>query len=76
MSLFVAWYNLCRVHETLRCTPAMSLGVSDHIWSIGELIDAALSAPKPAPTIPVSPGPSRPAPRGFQLRVIQGGKFR
>ena len=39
----------CRVHETLRVTPAMQLGVTDHIWSIGELVDAALNneAPKP-----------------------------
>lgn len=41
VSLFVAHYNLCRVHETIRCTPAMALGVTDHIWSIGELIKAA-----------------------------------
>jgi IS1 family transposase len=71
MSLYVAWYNLCRVHETLRVTPAMALGVSDHIWTISELIDAALSAPKPAPTLPVPPTPTRPSPRGFQLRAIQ-----
>jgi hypothetical protein len=74
ISLHVAWYNLCRVHETLRTTPAMALGVSDHIWTIGELIDAALSTPKPAPTLPVPPAPTRPSPRGFQLRVIRGGK--
>jgi hypothetical protein len=43
--LHVAHYNLCRVHETLRVTPAMALGVTDHIWLIAELIDAALSAP-------------------------------
>jgi IS1 family transposase len=76
VSLHVAHYNLCRVHETLRTTPAMALGVSNHIWTIGELIDAALTAPKPAPTLPVPPAPTRPNPRGFQLRVIQGGKLR
>jgi IS1 family transposase/uncharacterized protein YerC len=43
IALFVAHYNLCRVHETLRVTPAMQLGVTDHIWTIGELIDAAMS---------------------------------
>jgi IS1 family transposase len=48
VALFVAHYNLCRVHETLRVTPAMQLGVADHIWNIGELVDTALSneAPK------------------------------
>ena len=42
VALYVAHYNLCRVHETLRVTPAMQLGVTDHIWTIGELVDAAL----------------------------------
>lgn len=41
VSLYVAHYNLCRVHETLRVTPAMQLGVTDHIWSISELVEAA-----------------------------------
>ena len=43
VSLYVAHYNLCRVHESLRITPAMALGVTDHIWTIGELVDAALT---------------------------------
>lgn len=38
MSLFVAHYNLCRVHETLRMTPAMALELTDRPWSIAELI--------------------------------------
>ena len=74
VSLHVVHYNLCRVHETLRTTPAMALGITKHIWTIGELIDAALTAPKPAPTLPVQPAPMRPSPRGFHLRVIRGGK--
>lgn len=41
IALFVAHYNLCHIHETIRMTPAMSLGVTDHIWSIGELIHYA-----------------------------------
>ncbi|MDP6475261.1 MAG: transposase [Alphaproteobacteria bacterium] len=41
VSLYVGHYNYCRVHESLRITPAMALGVSDHIWEIGELIEAA-----------------------------------
>jgi IS1 family transposase len=47
VALFVAHYNLCRVHETLRVTPAMALGVTDHIWTIGELIDAAQPRMRP-----------------------------
>jgi len=41
VALFVAHYNLCRVHETLRMTPAMALGLTDRPWSIGELIQVA-----------------------------------
>jgi hypothetical protein len=38
------FYNFCRVHETLRCTPAMELGVTEHIWIIGELVAEALKS--------------------------------
>lgn len=38
VSSYVAHYNLCRVHEALRSTPAMTLGIADHVWSIGELL--------------------------------------
>jgi hypothetical protein len=31
-------YNFCRVHQTLRITPAMASGVADHVWSIEELV--------------------------------------
>lgn len=42
VALYVAHYNLCRVHEALRITPAMHLGLTDHVWTIGELVNAAL----------------------------------
>ena len=42
VALYVMHYNFCRVHEALRVTPAMALGITDHIWTIGELVDAAL----------------------------------
>lgn len=41
-ALFVAWYNFCRKHHTLRGkTPAMVAGLTDHVWSIGKLLEAA-----------------------------------
>ncbi len=49
VALYVAHYNLCRVHETIRMTPAMALGVTDHIWTIGELIEAATNSDDPPP---------------------------
>ena len=30
------WYNFWRVHQTLRVTPAMEAGVTDHVWSVEE----------------------------------------
>ena len=32
-------YNFCRVHESLRVTPAMETGITDHVWSVTEMID-------------------------------------
>lgn len=39
-ALQFAYYNFCRVHKTLRVTPAMESGLTDHVWSLGELIGA------------------------------------
>ena len=41
VSFYVAHYNLCRVHESLRTSPAVQLGITDRVWSLGDLIDAA-----------------------------------
>jgi len=38
LSLHFAWYNFCRVHSSLRVTPAMEAGIADHVWSIEELV--------------------------------------
>jgi hypothetical protein len=39
VSLHFAHYNFVRVHRSLRVTPAMEAGVSDRLWSIGELVE-------------------------------------
>lgn len=41
LALYFAWYNFCRTHQTLRITPAMEARITDHIWSIQEIIRAA-----------------------------------
>jgi hypothetical protein len=56
VSLYVAHFNLCRIHETLRTTPAIAIGVADHVWSIGELLDAVLAT---QPIDPVVTPPDR-----------------
>jgi IS1 family transposase len=67
VALYVAHYNLCRVHEALKTTPAKALGVVDRAWSIGALIDAALA------TQPITPVPTAPERRKL-FTVVQGGK--
>ena len=37
--LWFAYYNFCRIHQTLRVTPAMEAGLADHVWPISELVD-------------------------------------
>ena len=72
VALYVAHYNLCRVHEALspdarhQTTPAMALGLTDHPWSIGELIDAALATDEGSP--------ENAPDRRWQFRVIEAGK--
>jgi len=63
VALYATHYNFCRVHETLRVTPAMHLGITDHVWAISELIDAALSK---GAQMRVKKAQS-------QFRVIEGG---
>ena len=60
VALFISHYNLCRVHETIRMTPAMALGMTDHIWTIGELVEAATNPE----TVP---------PHHARFAVIDGG---
>ena len=38
LSLHFAWYNFCRVHASLRVTPAMQAGICDRVWHISQLI--------------------------------------
>jgi IS1 family transposase len=47
-SLYVAHYNLCKVHDALRVSPAMHLRVTDHVWTISELVEAALNGVVPS----------------------------
>ena len=42
IALFVTYYNFCKVHQSLRVTPAMESGLTDHIWSLQELLGAAV----------------------------------
>ena len=63
VSLYVAHYNLCRVHEALLTTPSVALGIADRFWAIGDLFDAALAVE-----------PNRPVRVKRNFTVIKGGK--
>ncbi len=39
LALFFAYYNFCRVHSTIKTTPAVAAGLTDHIWSVKELLE-------------------------------------
>jgi transposase-like protein/IS1 family transposase len=41
VALYFAHYNFCRVHGTLKTTPAIAAGVTDRVWTIEELLRAA-----------------------------------
>lgn len=63
VSLYVTHYNLCRVHEALRTTPGVALGVADRVWTIGDLLDATLAIE-----------PNRPVRVKRNFTVIDGGR--
>jgi IS1 family transposase len=39
VALHFLHYNFCRIHKTLRVTPAMKAGITDHVWEISEIVD-------------------------------------
>jgi hypothetical protein len=38
LALFFMYYNFCRIHQSLRVTPAMEAGIADHVWDLEEVI--------------------------------------
>ena len=37
MAIYAMNYNFCRIHQTLRVTPAMEAGITDHVWNLEEI---------------------------------------
>ena len=77
VALNYAWYNFGTVVKTIRVTPAMAAGLTDHIWTLEEFMDRVLAEvpqakPVASPLAHRAPeGPARELPggRGF-LRLI------
>jgi len=38
IAVWFAYYNFCRIHQSLRITPAMAAGITDHVWDLKELL--------------------------------------
>lgn len=45
------YYNFARIRRTLRITPAMPAGISDHVWSIEEIVGLLDAAEKQAKAV-------------------------
>ena len=43
VALHFMHYNFCRVHQTLRVTPAMAAGLADHVWELGSSLRSCRS---------------------------------
>ena len=41
VAIYHAYYNFCRVHQTLRVTPAMEAGLSESAWTLEDIITMA-----------------------------------
>jgi hypothetical protein len=38
LALYFAFYNFCRIHSSIRVTPAMEAGITNHVWDLAELL--------------------------------------
>jgi len=49
VAIYAVHYNFARIHKTLRITPSMAAGLSDHVWSLEEIVQMADNyMPKPS----------------------------
>lgn len=48
LALYFAFYNFCRIHKTLRVSPAMAAGIADTLWTLEDIV-AKIDAMAPAP---------------------------
>jgi hypothetical protein len=49
VAIHAVYYNFARIHKTLRITPSIAAGLSDHVWSLEEMVQMADNyMPKPS----------------------------
>jgi hypothetical protein len=50
LALYFMFYNFCRIHKTLRVSPAMAAGVTDRLWRLEDIVtEMDKRAPAPGP---------------------------
>ncbi len=76
MSLGIFAYNFCRKHDTLGMTPAMAAGLTDHVWTMAELVTAALAEEPTAKPVagPLALRPPRPGQVAPAARALPNGR--
>ena len=53
VALHFTYYNFCRIHQTLKVTPAMEVGITDRLWEVSDIVRLIEdAAPKPGPRGP------------------------
>src|SRR5258706_6508918 len=50
-ALYFAFYNFCRIHKTLKVTPAVAAGITDRLWSLDDIAER-IEAKRPQPGQP------------------------
>ena len=68
MHLFAVYYNFCRIHQTLRVTPAMEAGIDGKLRDMDWIVDLIEQITKP----PKKPGPKKDA--KYQPRKTQSSE--
>ncbi|MGH6690293.1 MAG: IS1 family transposase, partial [Gammaproteobacteria bacterium] len=51
IALYVVFYNFTKIHKTLRITPAMQAGLTDHVWDMEEVIRLLEEVESPVPVV-------------------------
>ena len=49
VALYTVFYNFTKIHKTLRVTPAMQAGLTDHVWSMEEIVRLLEEVEAPVP---------------------------
>ena len=51
VALYTVWYNFVKMHKSLKMTPAMAAGVSEKLWSVGNIVALIEAGEAPAPNM-------------------------